>query len=42
MARTLEMWKIFMARTGNKNITDYLLVGDIVTEDLINYSNFAH
>ena len=37
MTRTLEMWKLFMERTGNKNISDYLLAGDIVTEDLIDY-----
>lgn len=37
MTRTLEMWKLFMERTSNKNVVDYLLVGDIVTEDLIDY-----
>ena len=37
MTRTLEMWKAFMERTDNKNITDYLIIGDVVTEDLIDY-----
>lgn len=37
MTRTLEMWRLFIERTGNKNVVDYLLVGDVVTEDLINY-----
>lgn len=37
MTRTLEMWKLFMARTGNKNIVDYLIYGDKVTTDMISY-----
>lgn len=37
MPRTLEMWKLFMERTGNKNVVDHLLVGDLITEDLIDY-----
>ena len=37
MTRTLAMWKAFMERTGNKNIVNHLLVGDLITEDLIDY-----
>lgn len=35
MTRTLEMWKTYSNRTGDKNIADYLFVGDIITTDLI-------
>ena len=37
MTRTLEMWKLFMERTGKKSIGDYLLVGNLVSEDLFDY-----
>ena len=37
MTRTLEMWTSFTDHTGRRNIADYLIVGDMVTEDLITH-----
>lgn len=35
--RTLAAWALYSERTGKKNIADYLIVGDLITEDLIAY-----
>lgn len=37
MTKTLEMWKVFTAHTGKDSIVDYLIIGDILTTDLIDY-----
>lgn len=36
MTKTLEMWKTY-DRTGEKDISAYLHIGDILTADLIDY-----
>lgn len=35
--KRLEMWTLFTDQTGRRNIAEYLIVGDMVTEDLIAY-----
>jgi len=35
--KRLEMWTLFTDQTGRRNIAEYLIVGDMVTEDLITY-----
>ncbi|MCM1224697.1 MAG: hypothetical protein NC548_60640 [Lachnospiraceae bacterium] len=35
--RTSAMWKAYAERTGEKDISSYLNVGDLIAEDLISY-----
>ena len=35
--RALAAWKLYSERTGKKNIADYLIVGDLIAEDLITH-----
>ena len=37
MSRSLEMWKAYLDRTGNHNIGDYFIIGDVISTDLIDY-----
>ena len=33
--RTLAAWELYTERTGEKDISNYLNVGDVIAEDLI-------
>lgn len=37
MTRSLEMWKAYLDHTNNHNISDYFIVGDVISTDLIDY-----
>lgn len=37
MTRTLENWITFMEHTNKKNLADYLIIGDVISIDLIEF-----
>ena len=37
MTKSLEMWKVYLDHTNNHNISDYFIVGNVISTDLIDY-----